>query len=171
MDGNHLSEDNPTKQTGEDLLRREMNNNYHVLFQIEQSLQDIRNAVEANTANIDILEEAIATLTPIPARKISLRYEHKENKLWVNDRYYIPFEGKEAYLLGLLFFPSSGKPRKDKVTFDDLVDDKKFYDYATNTKPSKSSFAQAAKRIESKFIEQLHGKNILTVTTKDMYFS
>lgn len=170
MDGNHLSEDNPIKQTSDDILRREMNNNYHVLFQIEQSLQDIRNAVEANTANIDILEEAIATLTPIPARKINLTYDHKENKLWVNNRFYIQFDGKESDMIGLLFFASSGKPKKTRLVFDDLVDDKKYYDYATNKKPTKSSFAQAAKRINDKLKDKLRVDGILEVTTKEMYF-
>lgn len=170
MDENHLSEDNPLKQTSEDILHREMNNNYHILFQIEQSLQDIRNAVEANTANIDILEEAIATLTPIPARNINLTYGHKENKLWVNNRFYIKFDGKEADMIGSLFFASSGKPRKTRLVFDDLVDDKKYYDYATGKKPTKSSFAQAAKRINDKLKDKLHVDDILEVTTKEMYF-
>ena len=148
-----------------------MNINYHVLFQIEQSLQDIRNAVEANTANIDILEEALATITPIPARKINLTYGHKENKLWVNNRFYIKFDGKEADMMRLLFFISSGKPRKTKLIYDDLADDKKYHDYATNQKPTKSSFAQTANRINKKLTEKLHTGDILVVTTKEMYFS
>lgn len=171
MNQKRLSEDNPFAETNEDRILRALNNIYNTEFLIEKRLEEIANAVEANTANIEILEEAISKSTPIPLRKINLRYEHEKDKLWVNERFYIKFDGKQAYLLGLLFFPSSGKPRKSRVTFDDLVDDDKNYDHATGKRPTRSSFAQTANRINSKLSKQLHTSSLLTVTTKEMYFS
>ncbi len=84
-----MSDDNPLKETTDARLERELRNNYHMLFQIEQGLQGIINAVEANNANIKILEEAVSSFTTIPARPISSRYNHGENKLWINSRFFI----------------------------------------------------------------------------------
>lgn len=97
----------PIEPTLEDSIERQMHNIYHVVFQIDRRLDDIANAVEANTVKIEILEEAISKLVDIPARQLTTRYDHEVDKLWINERFYIKFDGKEADLFGRMFFLSS----------------------------------------------------------------
>lgn len=169
MGENHLSEDNPFKQTSEDILHRELNNNYHVLFQIEQNLQDIRNAVEANTANIEILEEALSTLTTIPTRPVRLSYSHRESKLWINNRFFIKFDGREADILSVMFFKSSGLAKNTKFQCSEVAE--KLSDQSSGKTLTPKSISTAATRVKTKLDSRLNTKNLFTVDTKEFYFS
>jgi hypothetical protein len=169
MADNHISEDNPIMPAPEHRIANEIRNNYQVLFRIEQRLEEISNALESNTANIEILEEAISTLTNIPTRSIEMRYNHKEHKLWINERFFIPFDGKQADVFGLMFNKSNGKPKMTTFQCSSVADT--LFDHATGEKPTLKAISQTALRIQTKLNSRLSTKNVLTVTSKEFYFS
>lgn len=169
MDENRQTEINPLKETAEDQLHREMNNNFHVLFQIEKRLEDISNKLESNIANVDLLEEAVATFADIPTRPIKFMYSHRENKLWIGRRLSIKFDGRESEILSLMFYKNTGKPKNVKFQCSEVAEK------LTNSIDEKTVTAKAVhmavKRIESKLNNRLSAKNLLVVTTKEFYFS
>lgn len=169
MGENNQTSNNPLEETPDDRIERELRNNFHILMSIDQRLDGIANAVEANTANIEILEEAISTLVDIPTRPLNIRFDHRENRLWVNERFYIKFDGKEADIFSLMFYKTSGLPRKSKLQCDDVADDLK--DTATGQRMTNKAITQTVKRVEEKLNKRLNTKNILVVKTHEFYFS
>jgi hypothetical protein len=169
MDGNRQSTDNPFTETSEDRLEREMKNNNHILFQIEQRLEDISNKLEINTANVDLLEEAMATFTDIPTRPVRLSYSHHENKLRINSRFYIPFEGREAEILSVMFFKKSGLPKNRKFQCSEVAEE--LSDSISGKSVTQKAVSSAATRIETKLNTRLNTKNLFVVNTKEFYFS
>jgi len=167
--GENNQTDNPLNETSDDRIERELRNNFNVLMNIDKRLEEIANNVEANTVNIEILEEAISTIADIPTRPFKIRYDHRENKLWVNDRFFIKFGGKEADVLGLMFYQKTGLPKKIKFQCSEVAD--KLSDHASENMLTTKAISQTAKRIESKLNNRLNTKNILVVKTKEFFFS
>lgn len=168
MAENNLT-DNPLAETLEARLHREMNNNYHVLFQIDKRLEDISNKLEANTVNIELLEEAVATFADIPTRPIRLFYSHRENRLYINKRIYIDFDGREAEILSLMFYKNTGKAKKTKFQCSEVAE--KITNSIDKKIVTNKAVHMAVKRIESKLNSRFNTKNLLIVNTKEFYFS
>lgn len=169
MDENRQTEKNPLEEIIKNILHREMNNNFHILFQINEKLADISNKLEINTVNIELLEEAVATFADIPTRPIKFMYNHRENKLWIGRRLSIKFDGRESEILSLMFYKNTGKPKNVKFQCSEVAEK------LTNSIDEKTVTAKAVhmavKRIESKLNNRLSAKNLLVVTTKEFYFS
>jgi len=168
MGDNHQT-DNPLNETIDNRIERELKNNYHILYQIEKRLEEIANAVDVNTSNIDILEEAVSASIDIPSRPVEFQYNHRENKLWVNKRFYIDFDGKEADVFGLMFYKKTGLPKKTKFQCSEVAE--KLSDHTLENMTTTKSIFQTVKRIELKLNTRLNTKNLLVIRTKEFYFS
>lgn len=169
MDKNRQTEKNPLTETPEDILRREVNNNFHILFQINEKLADISNKLEINTVNIELLEEAVATFADIPTRPIKLMYSHRENKLWIGRRLFVKFDGRESEILSLMFYKNNGNLKNAKFQCSEVAE--KLTNSIDEKIVTAKAIHMAAKRIESKLNSRLNTKNLLVVNTKEFYFS
>jgi DNA mismatch repair ATPase MutS len=168
--GDNRRTENPLEETSNDRVERELRNNFNVLMGIDKRLDEIANAVEANTANIEILEEAVSAFSDIPTRPIKIRYNHRENKLWINERFFIKFEKKEADVFGLMFFVSSGLPKKVKFQYSEVAE--MLRDHASfKEEPTIKAVQLRVKRIEAKLNNRLKTKGILIAKTKEFYIS
>lgn len=169
MGDNKLSEDNPFYESFEDAINRHMHNANQSLTHMSHQLDDIFNAVEANTANIEILQEAIETIAVIPSQPVKLRYSHKDNKLWINDRFYIKFDGREADVFKRLFKVEDGTPKYSRMQIGEVAS--KISDKHSTDKVTPKAVHQAIKRVEAKLNKQFATKGLLSITTKEFYIS
>ncbi len=99
------------------------------LFLIEERLEYMSQAIDRNTAAINIIRESLPPVPVTPILVSELKYDYKTKTLWADERYYIKFEGKQAQLLARLF-TKTGIPRSTPLLIDTLVEES--FDYATN---------------------------------------
>lgn len=169
MSENHQTEPIDMGQTPFDSLEIKLNNIYHSLYLIDKRLEDLSDALEANIANVSLLEEAISQTIDIPTRPMRIRYDHRENKLWVNEQFPIEFKGGEAEVIGLMFFSSSGLPKKTKFQYAEIAE--QLRDKASpKNEPTKKAIKLRVDRIQAKLKRRLNTKNLLIVKTDEFYF-
>ncbi len=169
MGDNKLSEDHPFYESFDDAVSRHMHNANQSLSSISRQLDDLHNAVEVNTVNIEILQEAIQTIAVIPNQKVNLRYAHKENKLWINERFYMKFDGREADVFRRLFKVEGGMPKNSRIQIGDVAE--KISDKHSTEKVTPKAVHQAIKRVEAKLNKHYATKDLLTISTKEFYIS
>lgn len=156
-------------QTPFDSLEIKLNNIYHSLYLIDKRLEDFSDALEANIANVSLLEEAISQTIDIPTRPMDIRYDHRENMLWINEQFPIDFKGGEADVFGLMFFTSSGLPKKIKFQYAEVAE--QLRDKAsTKNEPTTKAIKLRVGRIQTKLKRRLNTKNLLIVRTNEFYF-
>lgn len=131
-------------------------------------LERISAKLDRNEAILKIIMESLPQIPVTPILVSELRYDHKNQILWADERYYINFDGKQAELLARLF-TKTGKPKKTHLLIDTLVEES--YDHATDTYSDPRTFYLRAKEIQKKLDEGYKTKNLLTVTLKKIHFN
>lgn len=169
MDENHLSEDNPMRETAEDRIQHLLRENFHALYSIERKLDEITNRIDVNTARLKLLNEALPPMPLYEIKLSDLKFDHAGKTLWIDERYPMKFEGREAELFGLMFNAKTGKAKKSTVLVDELIDE--LTDSATGKKPTRTVLYQRGLKIVSKLKEHVYTRGMLSVSTKEFYFT
>ncbi|MGY4893749.1 MAG: hypothetical protein ACO1N2_03605 [Candidatus Saccharimonadota bacterium] len=168
MDQYSQSDIPPIGMQPESTLERLQREHFDALIRIERKLEEISEKVDRNTRRMGIIMESLPQIPVTPIRVSEFKYDHKNKKLWADERYYIDFDGKQADLLARLF-SKTGKPKKTHLDIDQLVEDS--YDHATGKKLGPRTFYLRAKEVQKKIDEGFRTPNLMTVSLKEIYFN
>jgi len=168
MDQDRLSDSTPIDMQLESSLERLERENLDALLRIERKLDDISAKVDRNTVRMGIIMESLPQVPAQPVRVSDLKYDHKNKRLWADERYYIDFDGKQEELVARLF-NKNGDPKKTRLKIDSLIEES--YDLATNKYLKPRTFYHRGNEVKKKIEEGFRTPNLLTVTMKVIHFN